>query len=71
MELRHRCRQVVAGTPAEFEKFIRHDRADGMQALVMRTGMAASVAEEPGQRIVRTALQRAAKDVLLPFRATL
>ena len=35
------------------------------------TCLAAPVAENPGHWIVRTALQRAAKDILLPFWATL
>ncbi len=48
-EFGHRGDQVVALTARELEKRLRHLRADDMQAVVLRPGVAAPVAVEAGQ----------------------
>ena len=61
--LRPRCREVVPGPLAEGEELLRHHRADGVRADVLRPGRAAAVAEEARQRRVRARQELAADDV--------
>ena len=53
--------KVVADIFRKREKLSRHHSANCMAALISRAGIAGPIAKEPGHRIKRTFLQRAAQ----------
>src|SRR5262245_46286828 len=59
----HGRRQIVAARLGEFEEVVGHDDADGMAAEVLRTRIAAGVAEEPCHRRDRADFQAPAEHV--------
>ena len=62
---RHGGDQVVADPALVLEELGGDDRADRVAAEVLGAGVAAAVAEEPGDGVVAAGLQRAAEDVPL------
>ena len=52
-EFLHRGRKVVAAGFGKFEERRGHDRADGVAAEILSTGVAAAVTKEPGHRVYR------------------
>jgi len=60
---RPRRHQVVAGRDGEVEELPRHHGADGVAAAVAGDRLAATVAEEPGERIGRAGFEDPAEDV--------
>src|ERR1700733_2482306 len=61
--LRHRRAQVVADAPLVLEELTRHHRADGVAAPVLRSGVAAAVPVEAGERVSSTWLKLAAEHI--------
>jgi len=49
--LRHRCNEVVAESAGGFEEGLVDDAADGVDAVVVRAGVATAVAVEAGCRV--------------------
>jgi len=66
--LRHRCGQVVADRALMLEEVRGHDGADDVQADVLRTGRAAAVSVEAGDRVGATRFQLATEHVAISHR---
>src|SRR5680860_151536 len=59
------CREVVADAALMFEELARDDSADGVAPQILRAGVAATVAKEPGDRVGATRLQFLTQDIAL------
>lgn len=64
-EVRHRGDQVIAYGTLMVEELGRYDSADRMAAQILGAGVAATIAVEPGDRVVTARLEFAAKHVAL------
>ena len=70
-ELRTRSAQVVSALLTEIQEFVGDNTAYGVAPVIVRTGVAASVPIESGERVERTRLQLLAEDIkALRFRLT-
>src|SRR4051794_7897433 len=63
IRFRDRRRQVVALPPREIQEYVRHFRADGMEAGVVRAGTAIAVAIKTCDGIPAARLQFSSEDV--------
>jgi hypothetical protein len=61
--LRPWCDQVIAQLKRKIQKRLGDFRANHMTALVLRVGIAASVSQVAGQRVVGTGYERRSKNV--------
>ena len=59
----HRGAQIVADPLLVLEEFRGHHRSDGVAPPILRTGMAAAVSKESGDRVIAARLQRATQHV--------
>jgi hypothetical protein len=63
--LRHGCGEIVAEAGRGGEEFFVHDAANGVEALVVRAGVAAAVAEEARHGLAAAGFKSLAEDVFL------
>jgi hypothetical protein len=62
-EVRGGRRKIVARGLGKLEKLGAHPDADGVQAVIARSGVAAAISKESSERIKAARLQRLAEDV--------
>jgi hypothetical protein len=63
-KLRHRSAEIVAESLGGFEKRSVDDAADGVDAVIVRTGLATTGAVEAGHRLATADVEGLAEDVL-------
>src|SRR5699024_3282546 len=69
-ELRHRGREVVPDAALMIEELLGDDRAQRVAAPILRSGAAAAVSEESGERIGSARLQRTAEHIAFGWEVT-